>query len=39
MDELSVIAGKPVMQLFDVLLMLELKGLVRQLSGQLYIRV
>jgi DNA processing protein len=39
MDELSALAGRPVMQLFDALLMLELKGLVRQLSGQLYIRV
>jgi DNA processing protein len=38
MDELSALAGRPVMQLFDALLMLELKGLVRQLSGQLYIR-
>jgi DNA processing protein len=39
MDELSDIAGKPVMELFDALLMLELKGLVRQLSGQQYIRI
>ncbi len=39
MDELSAIVQRPVMQLFDVLLMLELKGLVRQLSGQQYIRV
>jgi DNA processing protein len=36
-DELSEATGKPVMQLFSVLLNLELKGLVRQISGQQYV--
>jgi DNA processing protein len=37
-DELSTSTGRPVMQLFDVLLNLELKGLMRQMSGGLYAR-
>ena len=37
-DELSETTGCTVMQLFNVLLNLELKGLVRQLSGQLFAR-
>ena len=37
-DELSALIGRPVMQLFDVLLNLELKGLARQMSGGLYKR-
>jgi DNA processing protein len=37
-DELAVSTGKPVMQLFDALLNLELKGCARQISGQLFIR-
>jgi DNA processing protein len=37
-DELANAIGKPVMELFAVLLDLELKGLVRQLSGQQFVR-
>ena len=37
-DELANAIGKPVMELFAVLLDLELKGLVRQISGQQFIR-
>jgi len=37
-DELSEISGRPVMQLFDLLLNLELKGLARQMSGGRYVR-
>jgi DNA processing protein len=37
-DELAEAVGAPVMQLFSVLLNLELKGLVRQISGQQYVR-
>ena len=38
MDELSTLTGKTIMQLFDVLLNLELKGLAQQLGGQCYVR-
>jgi len=37
-DELAEATGRTVMQLFDVLLNLELKGLARQQSGQSYVR-
>jgi DNA processing protein len=37
-DELSEVSGRPVMQLFDLLLNLELKGLARQMSGGRYVR-
>jgi DNA processing protein len=37
-DELSEASGRPVMQLFDLLLNLELKGLARQMSGGRYVR-
>jgi DNA processing protein len=37
-DELAEATGTPVMQLFAVLLNLELKGLARQVSGQQYVR-
>ena len=38
MDELSDACGRPVMELFDLLLNLELKGLARQMSGGRYVR-
>jgi DNA processing protein len=38
-DELAGAVGKPVMELFAVLLDLELKGLVRQISGQQFVRL
>jgi len=37
-DELSAATGRTVMDLFDLLLNLELKGMARQLSGQCYVR-
>jgi DNA processing protein len=37
-DELADATGKTVMQLFDTLLNLELKGLTRQVSGQQFVR-
>jgi DNA processing protein len=37
-DEIAEATGCTVMQLFDVLLNLELKGLARQQSGQCYVR-
>jgi DNA processing protein len=37
-DELAETTGKTVMQLFDALLNLELKGLTRQISGQQFVR-
>ncbi|MBN1130613.1 MAG: DNA-processing protein DprA [Chitinispirillaceae bacterium] len=37
-DELADAVGTPIMQLFSVLLNLELKGLVRQISGAQYVR-
>ncbi|HAJ78814.1 MAG TPA: DNA-protecting protein DprA [Fibrobacteres bacterium] len=37
-DELAEKAGKPINEMFDILLSLELKGLIRQISGQQYIR-
>jgi DNA processing protein len=38
-DELAQKAGKAVSEMFDFLLSLELKGFIRQVSGQQYIRV
>jgi len=38
-DTLSELSGKPVSELFDILLSLELKGLLQQVAGQQYIRV
>jgi len=37
-DELAESSGRPVMELFDLLLNLELKGLARQMSGGRYVR-
>ena len=37
-DELAQKTGKAVSELFDILLSLELKGLIRQVSGQQYVR-
>ena len=37
-DELAQKSGKAVSELFDILLSLELKGLIRQVSGQQYIK-
>jgi DNA processing protein len=37
-DELSESTGRPVIELLEALLTLELKGLVRQISGQLFVR-
>ena len=37
-DEIAETCGRPVMELFDLLLNLELKGLARQISGGRYIR-
>ncbi len=37
-DTLAQLSGKPVSELFDVLLSLELKGLIKQVSGQQYLR-
>lgn len=37
-DELSDACGRPVMELFDLLLNLELKGLARPISGGRYVR-
>jgi len=39
MDQLMERAGSPVAEMFDVLLNLELKGAIRQVSGQNYVRV
>jgi DNA processing protein len=39
MDQIADQAGKSIAELFDILLNLELKGLIRQVAGQLYIRV
>jgi len=38
-DELAQKTGKAVSELFDILLSLELKGLIRQVSGQQYVRM
>ena len=38
-DTLVEKTGKPISEMFDILLSLELKGLIRQVSGQQYIRV
>jgi DNA processing protein len=39
LDTLAEKAGKKIAELFDVLLNLELKGLIRQVSGQQFVRV
>jgi DNA processing protein len=37
-DEVAEACGRPVMELFDLMLNLELKGLARQMSGGRYVR-
>ncbi len=39
LDDIAEKAGRAVSQLFDILLNLELKGVIRQVSGQQYIRI
>ncbi len=38
-DELSQKTGKSMSELFDILLSLELKGLIKQVSGQQYLKI
>jgi DNA processing protein len=38
-DELAQKSGKSVAELFALLLSLELKGLIKQVSGQQYVRL
>jgi predicted Rossmann fold nucleotide-binding protein DprA/Smf involved in DNA uptake len=37
-DEIADTTGKPLADMFDVLLSLELKGFIKQVSGQQYLR-
>ena len=38
LDAIAEKAGRAVSQLFDILLSLELKGVIRQVAGQQYVR-